>query len=342
MIDTLPRATYASYSLLDMWAKQKTSNTRHQYSGFTIVELLIVIVVIGILAAITIVAYRGVQSRAQAAAVSSALQQTSKKLALYAVDNGAFPVSLATVGISNASGVAYQYSVNNAITPQTYCVTATNGTTSYNVTSTTSPSNGGCAGHGVGGVAAITNTVVNPSFETNLTDWSTGNATLTQTTSWASSGTNSIVVTPNNASSSDSYITAGGGQGGMRMGMVAGGTYTLSARLNIPVSLTGSTDPLRAARITAWQNAGGYSYQSAGGNTSAGDYSLSVTFTLAAGATEAFIRLYNGALQGGGAVRYDSVMLTSGPNQYTYADGASSGWVWNGTANASTSTGPPL
>ena len=33
--------------------------------GFTIVELLIVIVVIGVLAAITIVAYNGIQSRAR-------------------------------------------------------------------------------------------------------------------------------------------------------------------------------------------------------------------------------------------------------------------------------------
>jgi prepilin-type N-terminal cleavage/methylation domain-containing protein len=45
--------------------------------GFTIVELLIVIVVIGILAAITIVAYNGVQQRATASATQSDLAQNA-------------------------------------------------------------------------------------------------------------------------------------------------------------------------------------------------------------------------------------------------------------------------
>lgn len=51
--------------------------------GFTIVELLIVIVVIAILAAITIVAYNGVQARSQAAAVASDLRATIKGFMLY-------------------------------------------------------------------------------------------------------------------------------------------------------------------------------------------------------------------------------------------------------------------
>ena len=56
--------------------------------GFTIVELLIVIVVIAILAAISIVAYTGVQQRAQATAISQGLSQTEKALRLWALDEG--------------------------------------------------------------------------------------------------------------------------------------------------------------------------------------------------------------------------------------------------------------
>lgn len=60
-------------------------------TGFTIVELLIVIVVIGILAAIVIVAYSGVQNRANDAAVIADLKSNAKKLQVYFVDHNAYP-----------------------------------------------------------------------------------------------------------------------------------------------------------------------------------------------------------------------------------------------------------
>jgi len=62
--------------------------SRYRQKGFTIVELLIVIVVIGILAAITVVAYNGVQSRARDNVRKQDLAQLSKATKLYAVDNG--------------------------------------------------------------------------------------------------------------------------------------------------------------------------------------------------------------------------------------------------------------
>lgn len=61
--------------------------------GFTIVELLIVIVVIGILAAITIVSYNGVTAQAKVSAAKASLNTISKKLELYRINNGSFPTA---------------------------------------------------------------------------------------------------------------------------------------------------------------------------------------------------------------------------------------------------------
>ena len=61
--------------------------------GFTVVELLIVIVVIAILAAITVVAFNGIQMRAQTSKVVSSADAVIKALEMYKLDNGAYPLS---------------------------------------------------------------------------------------------------------------------------------------------------------------------------------------------------------------------------------------------------------
>jgi prepilin-type N-terminal cleavage/methylation domain-containing protein len=59
--------------------------------GFTIVELLIVIVIIGILAAVVIAAYNGAQNRAHNAVRLSDLKTAERLLAIYFAQNGEYP-----------------------------------------------------------------------------------------------------------------------------------------------------------------------------------------------------------------------------------------------------------
>ena len=61
--------------------------------GFTIVELLVVIVVIGILAAITIVAYNGVQQRANNTARISAAKSIQGMILAYKATYGTYPLT---------------------------------------------------------------------------------------------------------------------------------------------------------------------------------------------------------------------------------------------------------
>jgi prepilin-type N-terminal cleavage/methylation domain-containing protein len=302
--------------------------------GFTIVELLIVIVVIGILAAITIVAYNGIQNRARVSSVSSALSQAAKKLAVYQVDNpDTYPAdktALDAIDIKDGGNVTYEYTRTSS-TPNTYCLTATNGTTSYKISNTsTTPSPGGCAGHGVGGVPAISNLMPNPSFENTLTGWNNGmktGDTAATSTAQAFSGTYSLALTAV-SNTVDSYFED--------HIALQPGTYTVSGYAYIP-----NNGPTFGNRDAMFYNVGGLSVSP---GTVTYNRSLlnqwqrvSTTFTTTTAGTLG-VRFYTP----NGTSYFDGVMLTSGSSTYTYADGTSANWVWNGTAHNATSTGPPL
>lgn len=90
---------------------------RLKHSGFTIIELLIVIAIIGILTTLTVLAYGGIQQRSRDSIVKNAAKQLAVELLRYSSDTGNTPIQ--TGGGYNGSGVGW---VSSQITGAPYLV----------------------------------------------------------------------------------------------------------------------------------------------------------------------------------------------------------------------------
>ena len=82
-------------------------HSRKAQAGFTIVELLIVIVVIAILAAISVVAYSGVQSRARDSKRASDIATIERAIRAYEVANDGLPITMSYTDTGSSSGWDY-------------------------------------------------------------------------------------------------------------------------------------------------------------------------------------------------------------------------------------------
>ena len=87
--------------------KVKNFSQRSLFSGFTIVELIIVITVIGILASIAIVSYSGSQNRAKKSSFEATAQQVKLKLGDHLTDKNNYPSTKGASVSTNDSVLKY-------------------------------------------------------------------------------------------------------------------------------------------------------------------------------------------------------------------------------------------
>ena len=319
-------------------------------SGFTIVELLIVIVVIAILAAISIVAYNGIQDRARSSASASSSTQVAKKVKVWQVDNESisptcgqfFTIVTSTTTSSSCSfdynGTNYQYAAG---TNGAYCVTTTVADKSYKVSDSTTPQAGGCPGHGQGGVGAVTNLARDPSGVTSISNYaSAGSGPAPNTPSIATDRAH------HGTSSFKRVFSGSGSSGTAALALIPGATVINGGQQLHWSFWVYST---RAGSISTYMEATKTSdgtYYGQGGGTVPGIPANTWTkVTASATMSESVQNVraggYNLQVQSGDSVWFDEFMITVN-SAANYADGSTTDWIWNGPANNATSTGPAI
>jgi prepilin-type N-terminal cleavage/methylation domain-containing protein len=301
-----------------------------QHSGFTVVELLIVIVVLAILVAIIIVSFNGIQRRAKEALITSNLDNVSRLLKVdqIANDNGQYPNTQSEAnggkGLPASQGVSYQYTVDNASFPQTYCVTASFNGIDYKITESTSSVEGVCSGHTASTPQIITNLSPNPSVETNTTGWTDTRGSSTRIAAAAQAG---------------SY--------GMRMTVDTVGFFP---RIS---TTTAAISPSTIYSISAWVRSSSQvriAYAVNSGSITSGSLVNSnnqwvrLSITTPATAANAATLTPSVGVPDNSPVNttfdVDGIIITQGTSTPSYADGSSPNWTWSGAVNNSTSTGP--
>lgn len=130
-------------------------------------------------------------------------------------------------------------------------------------------------------------------------------------------GANRLGVVPISASTQSKAYIGTGGPGALRMGLLPGKSYYLSARLYLSAALTGTADSLNARNVTVYVTDGGVTSEkrTAISTNAVGTYSHVMKFTVPATATEAYVSLNNGHPTGGGTAYWDQIMIVD--SEYT-------------------------
>lgn len=128
-------------------------NKTTKKTGFTIVELVLVITIIGIISGIIVVAYNGVKHQAAVALLQADLKSADRQLGLFRVDHsGKYPDDIDSMnngrGLEFTDQAELTYSPHNDLSPADYCLSAVIDGTPMHVSRYVSPTEGYCDGHG--------------------------------------------------------------------------------------------------------------------------------------------------------------------------------------------------
>lgn len=90
----------------EVMKRERRENRTTRKRGFTLVEMLLVVTIIGILATVVVVKFAGVSERARIAAARDSIASISSAIDVYEVDMGKYPGSLEDL-VRNPGGATW-------------------------------------------------------------------------------------------------------------------------------------------------------------------------------------------------------------------------------------------
>lgn len=112
------------------WVSLKVATPRGRTQGFTLIELMVTVAIVGILAALAYPSYSAYVIRSHRAAAESFVQEVSSLQQRYLVDARAYATSISELNTAVPSDVSSSYTViitspRTGVTTPSYIITAT-------------------------------------------------------------------------------------------------------------------------------------------------------------------------------------------------------------------------